>query len=1000
MKLKSIRYLLFLIPFIMVNVMHAQMFIPDFETPILLEKVNSQAEESMPLPYDNGDKLYFVRTYPEGSLKEKSKGQEIHSAERVDGVWREVNGNFKLLNDQGNNAVIGTSADGQTLYLFNSIHSRKRLAQGIAYIKKDSSGKWGKMREIDIPDFDLGLGHYSFHMNTDEDVLLISMSPNDTTIEEDLYVSLKGENGEWQSLINLGPTINSSGYEISPFLARDKKTLYFSSNGHEGMGDADVFVSYRIDDKWNNWTRPLNMGEPINSEAFDAYYIMGNEHEVFFTSNRNGGNSHIFSSKSTGDVEVGIRIIGQFKFSGLAAENTRLLVYDDEGNLTDEVVTDAYGNFSFFRLEDNPNYIIRIPATDIEQFPEGMVYVLNAEGQKLRRLLLDESGEFVSDTTYDDLILVKGVFTYNSLPVANSRLIVYDENGYPIDTILTDQYGKFKYERMALDQNITIRPMGGEDETGIVYFLDEKGKRKERFIVSGMESSYIAEDLKGIFKYRQLGRKKVKLVIYDENGFPIDTVITDEYGQFSYSRLKYDQNISILPLETSEGGLVYFTDEEGNKIARYIVNSDDPELTMRLFSGVFKFNQLAIANTTLVIYDQDGFPIDTVVTDAYGRFQFEKMALDKNISIKLLMEEDSGGLVYLSDDQGATVERYLVAGNGSFLERLKMEGSFTYNDLPLKNTTLVVYDANGFPVDTIVTDAYGNFTFEKLVLEDDFVLKPIDTEDFDGFVYVSDKNGNRIARFVITKDGKLLDGGVLLQREYIEGRFKHNKLPMGNVGLVLLDANGFPVDTFYTDEDGFFRYNKMKIDESFSIRPLGLDDDMSLEGAELYLKTDKIDRKDPSAKDLESGFTFNTRAKFTKAEDVNAPLSRGAYYDYSEDPNYSPQKNEDLVFYFDFNSSWIMADQARRIDKAGAKVQAARKITLIGHSDYVGSNSINFMFSKKRANAVYRYLLKRGFLSEEDQVNIVAHGERYPIASNENDIDRAKNRRVEIFIDN
>lgn len=87
----------------------------------------------------------------------------------------------------------------------------------------------------------------------------------------DIYVCLKDEDGNWGEVINLEPTINTPFAERSPVLASDMKTLYFSSNGHYGLGGQDLFVSRRLrDDSWTEWSEPINLGRNINTEKSES----------------------------------------------------------------------------------------------------------------------------------------------------------------------------------------------------------------------------------------------------------------------------------------------------------------------------------------------------------------------------------------------------------------------------------------------------------------------------------------------------------------------------------------------------------------------------------------------------------------------------------------------------------------------------------------------------------------------------------------------------------
>ena len=243
----------------------SQVVVPQFETPTRIDSLSDNAEEAMPIPFNNGEGIHFVKTYIDGTLKQRSQGQEVWTSQRVDGVWQAPISNFDGINDLGNNAVIGVSEDGNRVYVFNSMQSRRKLSRGLAFIEKEENGSWGNLEKLDVEGLEVGEGYYSFYMNPEESVLMISMAPSDTTLDEDLFVSLKEEDGTWAAPIHLGSQINTKNYEVSPFIAEDKKSLYFSSNGHGGFGASDIFVSYRLDDTWANWTEPQNLCSDINS---------------------------------------------------------------------------------------------------------------------------------------------------------------------------------------------------------------------------------------------------------------------------------------------------------------------------------------------------------------------------------------------------------------------------------------------------------------------------------------------------------------------------------------------------------------------------------------------------------------------------------------------------------------------------------------------------------------------------------------------------------------
>jgi len=100
----------------------------------------------------------------------------------------------------------------------------------------------------------------------------------------DLYVSHLQEDGTWGKAENLGTTINTKGNEKSPFIHEDSHTLYFSSDGHNGIGNFDIY--YVRQDSTHRWTKPKNIGFPINTEGADVGFFASVDGQTgYFSSN-------------------------------------------------------------------------------------------------------------------------------------------------------------------------------------------------------------------------------------------------------------------------------------------------------------------------------------------------------------------------------------------------------------------------------------------------------------------------------------------------------------------------------------------------------------------------------------------------------------------------------------------------------------------------------------------------------------------------------------------
>ena len=270
--------------------MHAQELV--FNSPIPLSSaINTNDEELAPMLSPDGNTLYFIRAFHEANTGGKFAGTDIWMSKRDEqGQWMQASRMDNVWNNKRSNAVIGVNADNTLVYLLNAYSNKS----GIAF-SKFYNGEWSEPELILIPGINRD-DFVGFYVNPQFDVIFISMKGKDTLGEEDLYISLKDSAGNWTAPRNLGPTINTAGFEISPFLSQDKKRLYFSSNGHGGYGDADIFYCDRLFDSWETWSVPKNLGTAINSENFDAYFRQNADSNITFVSNRQGKGADIFTA--------------------------------------------------------------------------------------------------------------------------------------------------------------------------------------------------------------------------------------------------------------------------------------------------------------------------------------------------------------------------------------------------------------------------------------------------------------------------------------------------------------------------------------------------------------------------------------------------------------------------------------------------------------------------------------------------------------------------------
>lgn len=267
--------------------------------------INTKGEESIPLYSPDQNKLFFVRSFYEGNIGGRYAGLDIWISEFVQGSWKAATNRLSEINDRSNNILAGINGTGTILYSFRSSATEK--LQGIEFSTFNNGG-WSEPEFIPFE----GIENSDFvgmFVTPEFDVMILSMRATDSRGEEDLYVSTKSKSGIWSTPRNMGATINSSGFEIAPFLSADRKRLYFASNGHGGLGDADIYYSERLYNSWETWSAPVNLGAPVNTNKFDAYFSIYGDSLAFFCSNRDQQLSDIYSAKVT--LDMGVLSAGQ-----------------------------------------------------------------------------------------------------------------------------------------------------------------------------------------------------------------------------------------------------------------------------------------------------------------------------------------------------------------------------------------------------------------------------------------------------------------------------------------------------------------------------------------------------------------------------------------------------------------------------------------------------------------------------------------------------------------
>jgi len=246
--------------------------------------INTRRNEWDPNPTPDGKYLFFSADHRAGGQGDS----DVWFSEFKNGMWQKAQNLGRAVNADKKETIDNVSLDGNTLLLSGDFAGTYGKFD-IYTIERTESG-WGQLVHLPKPVNSIYVDEGAYLTSDGNALIFTSDRPGGVgEFREfgsyfegslmgnmDIYVSVKDEKGLWGQPINLGETVNTPYAERSPFLHPDGKTLYFSSDGHTGLGRLDVFKSVRLSDtSWTEWSKPINLGKEINSPLDDWGYKVG-----------------------------------------------------------------------------------------------------------------------------------------------------------------------------------------------------------------------------------------------------------------------------------------------------------------------------------------------------------------------------------------------------------------------------------------------------------------------------------------------------------------------------------------------------------------------------------------------------------------------------------------------------------------------------------------------------------------------------------------------------
>lgn len=465
--------------------------------------------------------------------------------------------------------------------IYYTICQENNINCQVYYSNKKSNGKWSdpvkmpgpvnadnsetKNLVIGVDDFNRKLMFYSSDREGGEGGF-------------DIWYSILNEQGEAQEAINLGPALNTKEQEITPFFDSQTNLLFFSSNGHKGLGELDVYMVAM--DFESRQGKIYNLGLPINSSVDDYYFNL-----------HNGGQAGFITSNRIGSVA--------------ANQNSSI------DNLYEMSFNEP------FTYKNLPDYL-----AEVQSFDENDVaYKLFDEAFDYKDLA--NTTDVASKINVDDITIDGSVFDNNS-EAGNKTVYLLDDNNQVIDSTVTDNSGKFQFKKLPGDNNYSIAMDGGDDISANMKFFDGEGK--ELLSVNSKDDS-------NYFSYKKLDDKSgvspqmdeddvyisgslltdnqpavnKKVILTDENGNMIDGAYTDKDGNFKFQNLPYSSKY-VLKMENGENlsANMDFFDQNDNLLLS--TNSEDNKTNFdyqKLNDVAITQQKIAEEDTAMILENDD-----------------------------------------------------------------------------------------------------------------------------------------------------------------------------------------------------------------------------------------------------------------------------------------------------------------------------------------------------------------------------------------------------------
>ncbi|MBN1415168.1 MAG: PD40 domain-containing protein [Bacteroidales bacterium] len=232
----------------------------NFKPVTLGTAINTGEDEYWP-SISADEQILVITRLTEGKFIHGNKQEDFYISNWTEEGWGPLREAGYPLNSPDNEGAQTISANGRRM-VFTGCNRPDGLGRCDLYLSEKMGENWSIPVNIGTP-VNSNFTETQPSLSADGKTMFFASDRPGGCGAVDIWVCREGDDGKWTKPVNLGDTVNSSGNEMSPFIHPDGKTLYLASDGHIGLGGYDLFICRQ--DSAGRWTKPENMGYPINT---------------------------------------------------------------------------------------------------------------------------------------------------------------------------------------------------------------------------------------------------------------------------------------------------------------------------------------------------------------------------------------------------------------------------------------------------------------------------------------------------------------------------------------------------------------------------------------------------------------------------------------------------------------------------------------------------------------------------------------------------------------